>query len=76
MSSPLVDPGDSIVFTTSVTNAVRHKPEVLNVIDTVCPHAPYQGGETDGDSFLDHGETWTYQCTCRSSQKTCENRRF
>lgn len=68
-SAALIDSGDTIIFTITVRNTGKHELEDLDVIDKICPNALLQGGDTDGDSLLDPGEIWTYQCTKRVNTK-------
>ena len=59
--------GGTVNYTFDVTylpGADNSPAKTVSVSDAQCDSAPvFQGGDTDGDTFLDGDETWTYTCS-------------
>ena len=54
--------GATITYTYTVINEGLTDAADVQVTDDVCGPITYMGGDTDGDSELDPGETWIYSC--------------
>jgi hypothetical protein len=56
--------GDAVTYTYTVTNPGNAPLADIVVTDDKCGPVTFTpGGDTDGDSLLDPGETWKYSCT-------------
>jgi VCBS repeat-containing protein len=65
--------GDPIVYTISVENIGEVPLAEVSVVDAKCDAAPvYQSGD-DGDSSLEVGETWLYECSGTAEPVTFVN---
>lgn len=62
--------GSSVTYTYEVSTAGTESLTNVAVIDDKCSPVGFTGGDTDGDSQLDPGETWTYSCTTTLSSDT------
>jgi hypothetical protein len=54
-------PGETVTYTYTVTNAGPAS-VVPSVLDDKCGAPTYTGGNTNGNDYIDAGETWTYTC--------------
>jgi uncharacterized repeat protein (TIGR01451 family) len=55
--------GDTITYTYTVTNPGDTPLKDVTVVDDVAGAATYVSGDTDGDGWLDMGETWIFTAT-------------
>jgi uncharacterized repeat protein (TIGR01451 family) len=55
--------GGSVTYTYTVTNPGLPVLSNVTVTDDKCAPVTYVSGDANGNSMLDHGETWTYTCT-------------
>lgn len=62
-SASTVRSGSSVTYTYQVSTAGTESLTNVSVVDDKCSPVGFTGGDTDGDSKLDPGETWTYTCT-------------
>ena len=66
-TGPLIPVGDPVTWTYVVTNPGDFQLTNVVVTDDQGVTPVFQGGDTNGDSFLDPGETWTYEATGTST---------
>lgn len=62
-SAATVRTGSSVTYTYEVSTTGTESLTNAVVDDDKCSPVGFTGGDTDGDSKLDPGETWTYTCT-------------
>jgi uncharacterized repeat protein (TIGR01451 family) len=55
--------GDLVTYTYAVTTTTSESLSDVEVEDDKCSPVTFVGGDTDGDTLLDPGETWTFRCT-------------
>ena len=55
--------GDLVVYTYTVTNPGDDPLSNVSITDTTCPAVRFDGGDANGNSRLDPGETWSYTCS-------------
>ena len=55
--------GGEVTFTYTVTNVGQAALSNVSLVDDKCSPLGFVDGDTNGDSKLDLGETWTYDCT-------------
>lgn len=55
-------PGQTVTYTYVVTNPGDGPLTDVRVTDDKCSPVSFVGGDADGDTVLDQGETWTYRC--------------
>ena len=73
-STPLINGGDTAVYTYTIENTGNEAfafPAALSVVDDSC--APVTGpsaGDINTNSVLDAGETWTFDCSTALTQDT------
>ena len=58
-----VKPGETVIYTYSVTNTGTTELENVKVADDKCAPVRYFNGDANGNSILDPGETWSYECS-------------
>ncbi len=63
-------PGGLVVYSYVVTNPGDDPLSNVAVSDDKCSPVVYQGGDGNGNTKLDPGETWTYTCTTTLSDDT------
>lgn len=64
-----VDAGTSVTYSYAVTNDGQTPLKNVVVTDDFCSPVGYVSGD-DGDSLLEHGETWNYSCSMDLDQTT------
>ena len=64
-----VDAGTSVTYSYAVTNDGQTPLKNVIVTDDFCSPVDYVSGD-DGDSLLEHGETWNYSCSMDLDQTT------
>lgn len=55
--------GDPITFSYIITNSGEDQLVGLNVEDEACPDVELTSGDSNRDTVLNPGESWTYQCS-------------
>jgi len=53
----------SVTYTYTERNAGDTPISGLKLVDDICSPVVYTGGDADGNSVLDKGETWTFTCS-------------
>ena len=69
-SATSVHTGASVTYTYEVTTVGTEELSNITVVDDKCSPAAFVSGDTDTDSKLDPGETWTYTCTSKLTTTT------
>ena len=62
--------GGSVTYTYVVTNKGNVALSGVSVVDDKCTTVSARGGDANGNSRLDPGETWTYTCVATITQTT------
>ena len=62
--------GGPVTYTYTVTNPGTAPLNGVTVSDDKCAKVTFVGGDTNGNGFLDPGETWTYTCTATITATT------
>ena len=61
------NPGQALTYSYAVTNPGNDPLSNVTVTDDKCSPVTFVSGDTDGDSKLDPGETWTFRCATTAS---------
>ena len=62
--------GGNVNYTYSLTNTGNAPILQLTLVDNKCSPVLFVGGDGNGNSALDQGETWTYNCSAFISKTT------
>jgi uncharacterized repeat protein (TIGR01451 family) len=69
-SSTVVNRGDTVVYTYTVTNNGDVPLRQITLVDDKCSPVTFVRGDTNGDSILDLTERWIYTCSAVIIQTT------
>ena len=62
--------GGTVIYTNKVTNPGTVSLSNVQLVDDKCASVKYISGDTNNDSKLDPGETWTYTCSANLTKTT------